>query len=185
MDWVTAIWAMLIGGCVAIALPQFLVGIWQRRGAHLFFVLAAAAVIGIAICEILMMRSGTVDQFARAQQWTHVPIFILVVALVGFVRLYFHTGRLWLRRKVQVATGRNGNGSIQVSVRDYGTGIPDQIRERLFEQFFTTKEEGLGMGLAITRSIIEAHAGTIGVKNVEGGGARFYFTLPVTETSSQ
>jgi two-component system, LuxR family, sensor kinase FixL len=96
MDWVTAIWAMLIGGCVAMALPHLLIGIWQRRGAHLFFVLAAAAVIGIAICETLMMRAGTVDQFARAQQWTHVPIFFLVVALVGFVRLYFHTGRLWL-----------------------------------------------------------------------------------------
>jgi two-component system, LuxR family, sensor kinase FixL len=96
MHWVTAVWAMLIGGCVAMALPHLLVGIWQRRGAHLFFVLAAAAVIGIGICEILMMRSGTVDQFARAQQWTHVPIFLLVVALVGFVRLYFHTGRLWL-----------------------------------------------------------------------------------------
>jgi two-component system, LuxR family, sensor kinase FixL len=89
------------------------------------------------------------------------------------------------RRKVQVATGQNGYGSIQVSVRDYGTGIPNQIRERLFEQFFTTKEEGLGMGLTIVRSIIEAHGGAIGAENVDGGGARFYFTLPVAETSSQ
>jgi two-component system, LuxR family, sensor kinase FixL len=96
MHWVMAVWAMLIGGCVAMAVPHFLVGIWQRRGAHLFFVLAAAAVIGIAICETLMMRAGTIGEFARAQQWTHVPIFILVVALVGFIRLYFHTGRLWL-----------------------------------------------------------------------------------------
>jgi two-component system sensor kinase FixL len=96
MDWGTAVWAMLIGGCVAMALPHLLVGIWQRRGAHLFFVLAAAAVVGIAFGELFMMRATSVQQFARAQQWTHVPIFILVVALVCFVRLYFRTGRLWL-----------------------------------------------------------------------------------------
>ena len=96
MDWVTAVWAMLIGGCVAMALPHLLVGIWQRRGAHLCFVVAATAVIGIAIGEVFMMRSTSVAQFARAQQWTHLPIFILVVALVGFVRLYFGTGRVWL-----------------------------------------------------------------------------------------
>src|SRR5262249_11953644 len=64
-----------------------------------------------------------------------------------------------VRRKVQVTTERNGDGSIRVSVRDCGPGIPDDVRERLFEQFFTTKEEGLGMGLTIVRSLIEAHAG--------------------------
>jgi C4-dicarboxylate-specific signal transduction histidine kinase len=89
------------------------------------------------------------------------------------------------RRKVQVAMERNGDGAIRVSVRDYGPGIPDEVRERLFDQFFTTKEEGLGMGLTIVRSIIEAHAGAINAENVDGGGARFYFTLPVTETTSQ
>jgi two-component system, LuxR family, sensor kinase FixL len=96
MDWVTALWAMLIGGCVAMALPHLLVGIWQRQVAHLCFVAAAASVIAIAVGELFMMRATSVEQFARAQQWTHVPIFVLVVALVAFVRLYFHTGRLWL-----------------------------------------------------------------------------------------
>lgn len=89
------------------------------------------------------------------------------------------------RRKVHVATERNGDGSIRVSVRDNGTGIPDGLGERLFEQFFTTKEEGLGMGLTIVRSLIEAHGGAVDVENVVGGGARFHFTLPVGETSSQ
>ena len=81
-------------------------------------------------------------------------------------------------RKVQIATERNGDGSIAVSVRDYGPGIPDEIRERLFEQFFTTKPEGLGMGLAIVRSIVEAHGGKIETENAEGGGARFCLVLP-------
>jgi len=85
------------------------------------------------------------------------------------------------RRKVEVATDRNGNESIAVSVRDHGPGIPDEITERLFEQFFTTKEEGLGMGLAIVRSIVEAHGGKIEAGNVDGGGARFRFVLPVSK----
>ena len=96
MDWVTAVWAMLIGGCVAMALSHLFVGMWQRRGAHLCFVVAAAAVIGIAVGELFMIRATSVEQFARAQQWTHLPILILVVALVAFVRLYFRTGRVWL-----------------------------------------------------------------------------------------
>jgi len=48
----------------------------------------------------------------------------------------------------------------------------------MFEQFFTTKAKGLGMGLAIVRSIVESHDGTIAAENADGGGARFYFTLP-------
>lgn len=79
-----------------MAVPHLLVGIWQRRGANLFFVLAASAVIGIALGELSMMWAVSVEQFARALQWTYLPIFLLVVALVGFVQLYFCTGRLWL-----------------------------------------------------------------------------------------
>jgi len=85
------------------------------------------------------------------------------------------------QRKVEIATERNDNDIIRVSVRDHGPGVPDQIRERLFEQFFTTKEEGLGMGLAIVRSIIESHGGRVEVENVNGDGACFYFTLPIME----
>ncbi len=82
------------------------------------------------------------------------------------------------RRKVVIATERNGDGVICMSVRDYGTGIPEEARERVFEQFFTTKAKGLGMGLGIVRSIVESHGGTVAGENVDGGGARFHFTLP-------
>jgi PAS domain S-box-containing protein len=81
-------------------------------------------------------------------------------------------------RKVIIVTERNGDGTIRTSVRDYGTGIPEEALERIFEQFFTTKAKGLGMGLAIVRSIIKSHRGTITAENAEGGGARFHFTLP-------
>src|SRR5438094_3963786 len=82
------------------------------------------------------------------------------------------------RRKVVIATERNGDGAICMSVRDYGTGISEEARERLFDHFFTTKADGLGMGLGIVRSIVESHGGTVTGENADGGGARFHFTLP-------
>jgi len=85
------------------------------------------------------------------------------------------------RPVVDIATDYNGDGAISVAVRDYGSGISETTRERLFEQFFTTKDDGLGMGLAIVRSIIEAHGGTVAAENAEGGGARFHFRLPIKE----
>jgi PAS domain S-box-containing protein len=87
-------------------------------------------------------------------------------------------------RKVEVSAKRNGSEMIVVSVRDYGVGIAEEVRSHLFDQFFTTKPEGLGLGLAIVRSIIEAHAGMITVDNAEGGGARFSFTLPTSKEIS-
>jgi PAS domain S-box-containing protein len=89
------------------------------------------------------------------------------------------------RRIVEIATDYNGDGAIGVAVRDYGSGISEAARERVFEQFFTTKDEGLGMGLAIVRSIVEAHGGTITAENADGGGARFKLRLPITEETPQ
>ena len=85
------------------------------------------------------------------------------------------------QRKVEISTAGSGDGEVRLSVRDHGTGIRAEVHDRLFDQFFTTKEQGLGMGLAIVRSIVEAHGGQIDAENVADGGARFYFTLPVTE----
>jgi len=85
------------------------------------------------------------------------------------------------QRKVEISTAGNGDGQVRLSVRDHGTGIRSEVHEQLFDQFFTTKEQGLGMGLAIVRSIVEAHGGKIHAENVAGGGACFYFTLPVTK----
>ena len=88
------------------------------------------------------------------------------------------------RRKVEISTAGDGDGEVRLSVRDHGTGIRAEVRDRLFDQFFTTKEQGLGMGLAIVRSIVEAHGGQIHAENVADGGARFHFSLPVTNPAS-
>ena len=82
------------------------------------------------------------------------------------------------RRKVVITTQSNGDGTVRASVRDQGAGISEDMLERLFDPFFSTKTDGLGMGLAIVRSIVEAHGGTITAENVSQGGARFEFVLP-------
>ena len=85
------------------------------------------------------------------------------------------------RRKVEITTRSNGDDGICVAVRDHGVGFSDEAQERLFEHFYTTKKDGLGMGLAIVRSIISAHNGKISARNAEGGGACFEFELPTHE----
>jgi PAS domain S-box-containing protein len=69
-------------------------------------------------------------------------------------------------------------GAVKVTLDDTGPGIDADHQDRLFESFYTTKEGGMGMGLAICRSIVESYAGTISANNRAEGGARFAFTLP-------
>ena len=88
-------------------------------------------------------------------------------------------------RKVVITAERNADGAICTSVRDHGCGIPEEAREQLFDNFFTTKAQGLGMGLGIVRSIVEAHGGTVVAENVAGGGARFSFTIPAEKGVSK
>jgi PAS domain S-box-containing protein len=87
------------------------------------------------------------------------------------------------RRKVFIATQSNGDGTVRTSVRDHGIGISEGMQDRLFDPFFSTKSEGLGMGLAIVRSIVEAHGGTITAENARDGGALFEFVLPTNGNS--
>jgi PAS domain S-box-containing protein len=80
-------------------------------------------------------------------------------------------------RRVVIQAGCAGDGTVCVSVRDSGPGFPAGIAEQLFEPFFSTKPEGTGMGLAIARSIVEAHGGTLAAENGPEGGARFVICL--------
>jgi len=82
-------------------------------------------------------------------------------------------------REILINTSRKDKGAIIVEVRDSGCGIPAQDMPKLFTRFFTSKPDGLGMGLSISRSIVEAHGGRLDVKNNSGRGVTFYFTIPI------
>lgn len=85
------------------------------------------------------------------------------------------------RRELLISTKMARDNLIEVVVQDSGPGIAPEMLERLFSPFATTKREGLGFGLAISRRIIEAHGGQLSAVSAEEGGAIFRFTLPVME----
>ncbi len=81
-------------------------------------------------------------------------------------------------RRVTVRTAANGNDGVEMAVSDAGHGIPAARLPHIFESFTTSKQDGMGLGLSITRSIVEAHGGKIRAENNPGKGATFRFTLP-------
>jgi signal transduction histidine kinase len=82
-------------------------------------------------------------------------------------------------RTLVIRTVRDGAAAVTISVQDSGTGIDEKDMERIFEPLYTTKADGLGMGLAIVRTIVDAHGGRLGATNNAHGGATIQFTLPV------
>lgn len=89
------------------------------------------------------------------------------------------------RRELEIRVQADGAHAILVTVSDSGPGLSPDVRERLFQPFVTTKAAGMGVGLSICRTIIEAHGGRIWAENKRGGGATFAFTLPRAEESSR
>ncbi|MCX5714517.1 MAG: ATP-binding protein [Candidatus Omnitrophica bacterium] len=88
-------------------------------------------------------------------------------------------------REILIRTSAKDTDTVIVEVKDSGCGIPAQNIPKLFTRFFTSKPDGLGMGLSISRSIIEAHGGRLNVKNNHDRGATFYFTIPVDKKDTQ
>jgi signal transduction histidine kinase len=82
-------------------------------------------------------------------------------------------------RALRIVTHRAEPDAVEVAVKDTGLGLNLHEDERVFEPFYTTKPGGLGMGLAISRSIVEAHGGRLWATPNPGNGAIFQFTLPV------
>ena len=81
--------------------------------------------------------------------------------------------------ELSIKTSLKDKDTIMVEVKDSGCGIPPENMKKLFAHFFTSKPDGLGMGLSISRSIVEAHGGHLEARNNPDRGATFYFTLPI------
>jgi PAS domain S-box-containing protein len=88
-------------------------------------------------------------------------------------------------RRIIISTRSLNGESAEVSVRDFGTGLPKDRPDKVFDHFFSTKQTGMGMGLTIVRSIIETHGGKISAENAPDRGARFFFHLPAARSDSK
>lgn len=89
------------------------------------------------------------------------------------------------KREVIIHTSMVGRNTLELSVSDTGRGVPAEIYDEVFDPFFSTKPNGMGMGLAISRSIVERHGGRLWADPPGHGGATFRFTLPITTTAKQ
>lgn len=97
MSWVTVVWSMIVSACLTLACMHLFIWSRQRRAwGSLFLALSAVATSLLAVAEFWMMRSETTAQFASAVRWLHVPVWALMLSLIGFVRFYLRAGRPWL-----------------------------------------------------------------------------------------
>jgi C4-dicarboxylate-specific signal transduction histidine kinase len=87
-------------------------------------------------------------------------------------------------RRISIEAALSAEANVEVSVSDTGMGIPEDKLSEIFETFYTTKEQGTGLGLSVARTIVETYGGKIWAENRAGGGAVFRFTLPLLQTAS-
>ena len=97
MSWITIAWSMMASAILTLALLHLFIWISQRQQwAHLCFAVAAVAVAVITAMEFMIMRAASIEQMATLLRWAQLPLFVVWVAIVCFVRFYFAAGRLWL-----------------------------------------------------------------------------------------
>jgi len=82
-------------------------------------------------------------------------------------------------KNLHISIDKHDTRSIIICVRDTGVGFDEKNKDSLFKHFYTTKKEGLGMGLSINKTIIKSHGGDIWAENNKEGGASFFITLPI------
>ena len=92
-------------------------------------------------------------------------------------------------RNLLIRTSRNQHDRVRLMVRDAGIGLDPQNSDKLFDTFYTTKSDGMGIGLSVSRSIVERHNGRLWAEPNEGPGTTFSFSIPIspliTETGSR
>lgn len=113
------------------------------------------------------------------------PIQVQQVALNLIRNALESTRSAGSREPVSVAARMLDDHTVRIDVRDHGEGLPEDAEQKLFLPFFTTKQEGMGIGLTLCRSLIQAQGGEIGFERPDGAGAVFYFTLPVAPANRE
>ena len=109
----------------------------------------------------------------------HVDQILIEQVLLNLIKNGLEAMKETRHRTLQVIVNRSDQ-SVMFSVVDRGHGVPQAIRDRLFDSFYTTKTDGMGMGLNICRSIIESHHGRLWFEDNPEGGCTFRFTLPLS-----
>jgi PAS domain S-box-containing protein len=165
-------------------LRQFVVGGETERRVEVLpsMIEEAGGLVLSSIAPLALHLSFEFDDRAR-----HVLVNRIQVqqVLVNLIRNAFEAMADQGSREVTLATKPLDNGTIQVTVADIGPGIPDDISDRLFEPFVSSKHDGMGLGLSISRSIIEAHDGRLTAEPRPLGGTIFRFTIPVGVADAQ
>ena len=123
-------------------------------------------------------RGGPADRPADAVQLQQV-LLNLTRNSVDAMR-----GGLGKQRGITIATQRSERGGVRISVADHGHGVSRQLGEHIFHPFVTTKREGLGVGLAISRTIVQSYDGSLTYTDNPGGGAIFAIELPAEPEST-
>ena len=97
MNWITIVWSMNAGACLTLAAIYLVVWCRQRESwVHLLFSCSAIAAATIAVLELAMLHTQTVERYEALVRWIHVPVWVLLLSFVAFVRLYLRAGRPWL-----------------------------------------------------------------------------------------
>jgi C4-dicarboxylate-specific signal transduction histidine kinase len=136
----------------------------------------------VALTKGAALRNGTTvrldlsaDPAVVLADRVQIEQVLLNLILNGMEAMHGLTGR---PRDLTIQSRWQDGNSVSVAVRDYGTGVSNEHLPHIFDAFYTTKSGGLGMGLAIGRSIIESHGGRIWATTEPSGGTTFQFTLP-------
>jgi C4-dicarboxylate-specific signal transduction histidine kinase len=124
------------------------------------------------VAIVLDLAEGLAPAFADRVQLQQVLLNLIMNALEAMVAVHDRPRELVLR------TAAHEHGHLAISVADTGVGVEPSQAARIFEAFFTTKTHGMGMGLAISRSIVEDHGGRLALISRPGAGSAFQFTLP-------
>jgi two-component system sensor kinase FixL len=101
--------------------------------------------------------------------------------LVNLLRNALDAMQETTRRELTVSSVLDAGGMVEIAVADTGHGIADEVAERIFQPFFTTKSNGMGVGLSISRTIVESHGGRLWAERNKEGGTTFRLTLPAAD----